>query len=587
MESGDGNTVEAGLAHHRAGRLAEAAEVYRRVVDADPTNADALHYLGVIASQKGDQAASVDLITRAIALKSDAPKFHNNLGVALRELKRFAEAEASFRRALELNPDFIDAENNLAGLLSSQNRHAQAVEAFRKILKRNPNFADGWNQLGVALKETKAPEEAARCFREVIRLAPNNVIGHVNLASALNDLKHFADAEEASRTALRIQPDEPNSLANLAAALLGQLRVFESLEIAEKLLRLKPDDAASHLAVALAAYSLGRLEPALDEFNRVVELNPDHASAHFCRGNILLLRGKLAEGFAEYEWRVRVPQMSHLHRALPKPRWTGEPLNGRRILVHAEQGAGDTFNFVRYLPLIAARGGKVLFQCQDNLVRLLQSAPGAVSVFGESETPPAYDVEAPLMSLPFILGTILETIPAQPAFQPAGVRSVVLPEGKGLKVGLVWAGNPTHSNDRNRSMALTLFEPLLEVEGVDFFSLQVGPRAADRAQLKRPERLHDLSGQLKDYIVTADVLRQLDLVISVDTSVVHLAGVLGRPVWTLLPFVPDWRWMLEREDSPWYPTMRLFRQRREGDWPEVVKRVVAELGKLREAGRTG
>ena len=582
MDSGEGTTVEEGLALHRAGRLPEAAAVYERVVARDPSNADALHYLGVIASQQGEQQRSVELISRAIALKPDQPKFHNNLGVALRELKQLPEAQAAFSRAIGLNPAFNDARNNSAGLLMLLGRTAEAIAQYRELLAAQPDFADGWNQLGVAFKETKSPDEAARCFREVIRLAPNSMIGHVNLASALNDLKRHGEAESASRAALGLQPDEPNALANLAAALLGQFRATESLAVAESLLRLKPDDSASHLAVALATHSLGDCDRALAAFTHVTTLKPDHASAHFCRANILLLQGRLAEGFAEYEWRSRVPQMSHLHKALPRPRWKGEPLGGRRILVHAEQGAGDTFNLMRYLPLVAARGGPVLFQCQGNLVRLLNRIGGATAVFCESEAPPAYDVEAPLMSLPFIFGTTLETIPGQPPLAPHAGRVVALPETGSMKVGLVWAGNPTHSNDRNRSMALALFEPVLALEGIDFFSLQVGPRSADRNQLPQPDRLKDLSGQLEDYTTTAGVIQQLDLVLSVDTSVVHLAGVLGRPVWTLLPFVPDWRWLLERADSPWYPTMRLFRQRREGDWPEAIRRVCAELEILRD-----
>jgi len=581
MDSGEGTTVEEGLALHLAGRLPEAAAVYERVVAGDPSNADALHYLGVIASQQGDQERSLELISRAIALKPDQPKFHNNLGVALRELKRLPEAQAAFSRAIALNPALNDARNNSASLLMLLGRTAEAIALYRELLAAQPDFADGWNQLGVAFKETKSPDEAARCFREVIRLAPKSMIGHVNLASALNDLKRHWEAESASRAALGLQPDEPNALANLAAALLGQFRAAESLAVAESLLRLKPDDSASHLAVALATHSLGDCDRALAAFTHVTTLKPDHASAHFCRANILLLQGRLAEGFAEYEWRSRVPQMSHLHKALPRPRWKGEPLGGRRILVHAEQGAGDTFNLMRYLPLVAARGGSVLFQCQDNLTRLLNRTRGATAVFGESEAPPAYDVEVPLMSLPFIFGTTLETIPEQPPLTPHAGRVVALPETGSIKVGLVWAGNPTHSNDRNRSMALPLFEPVLAMEGIDFFSLQVGPQSADRNQLPQPDQLKDLSGQLEDYTTTASVIQQLDLVLCVDTSVVHLAGVLGRPVWTLLPFVPDWRWLLGREDSPWYPTMRLFRQRREGDWPEVIQRVKTELQILR------
>jgi tetratricopeptide (TPR) repeat protein len=580
MDQTAGATVEEGLNHHRAGRLAQAVAAYEQVLALQPDQPDALHYLGVIASQQGDQQKSVDLITRAISRNPTAPKYHNNLGVALRELGRLEEARKSFERAVELNPDFHDARNNLATVLDRMGRTAEAIPLWRELLAAKPDFADGWNQLGVALKDLPDPEEPVRCFREVVRLSPKSHIGLVNLSAALNTCGRHREALDSALAALRIVPDLPEGLSNQSLALCALDRNDEALQVAQRLAALHPDQACAHMAMATASKSLGHYAEVFDAYRRVLELQPDHAVAHFDLALHQLLCGRLAEGFAEYEWRIRVPQLAHFHQKPACARWRGEPLGGRRILIHAEQGAGDTLQFIRYLPMVKERGGTVLFGPQESLVRLLRHAPGAAGIFAPGEALPPFDVEAPLMSLPHIFGTNLDTIPAAVPYLPVPACAArVLPEKTrpAPRVGLVWAGNPQHKNDARRSMSVEELEPLLALEGVEFFSLQAGPRSKDRTRLRRPERLTDLSGRLTDYTVTADILQQLDLLISVDTSVVHLAGALGRPVWTLLPMVPDWRWLLEREDSPWYPTMRLFRQKKAGDWAEVIDRVKQSL----------
>ena len=580
MDSGEGTTVEEGLALHRAGRLPEAAAVYERVVAGDPSNADALHYLGVIASQQGDQQRSVELISRAIALRPDAPKFHNNLGVALRELKRLPEAECAFRSAIALQQDFGDALRNLALVLDLLGRPADCVPLWRRLLSTTPAFADGWNRLGVALQETGRLDDAVLAFSEVARLAPQSHIGHANLAGALNLLGRHAESLYAADHALMLAPETPEALSARATSLCLLGRRAEALETAHQLIAAHPQRTAGHLALACVQKAEARFEDLIGTYRRVLELEPDNAVVHFDKGMNHLLLGQFTEGWAEYEWRNRVPKLRQLIGEIPCPRWKGEPLHGRTILVHAEQGVGDTFQFIRYLPLVGARGGKLVFVSQAGLPDFIRTVLPDVDVFAPGEPVPPFHCEAPLMSLPLVFGTDMESIPGPlPITRPID-GPFAIPRSNRLKAGLVWAGDPAHSNDRNRSMALALFEPLLEVEGVDFFSLQVGPRAADRNRLKRPELLKDLSGQLKDYTATAGVMRQLDLVISVDTSAAHLAGVLGRPVWTLLPFVPDWRWLLGREDSPWYPTMRLFRQRRDGDWHEAIGRVAQKLARI-------
>ncbi len=577
----DGNTVEEGLALHRAGRLPEAAAVYERVVAGDPANADALHYLGVIASQQGDQLRSVELLARAISLKPGAPKFHNNLGVALRELKRLPAAEAAFRSAIALDPDFGDALRNIALVLDLLGRPADCVPLWQRVLSITPDFADGWNRLGVALQETGLLGDAVQAFKEVVRLAPSSHIGLANLAGALNKTGRHTESLEAADLALKIAPETPEALSARANSLCLLGRRTEALESAERLVAIHPEAAAGHLALACIQKAEARFEDLIATYRRVLELEPDNAVVHFDKGMNHLLLGQFDEGWTEYEWRQRVPRLRQLISKVPCPRWNGEPLHGRTILIHAEQGVGDTLQFLRYLPRIQERGGKVVFVSQPGLRSFIRATWPDIDTFGPGEPLPPFHCEAPLMSLPLVFGTDLDSVPNPLPIERPIEGPVSIPKSARLKLGLVWAGDPAHSNDHNRSMALDLFEPVLGIGGIDFFSLQVGPRSADRSQLRSPERLEDLSARLDSYTATASLMRQLDLIISVDTSAAHLAGVLGRPVWTLLPFVPDWRWLLDREDSPWYPTMRLFRQRREGDWSEVIQRVGSELKTLR------
>ncbi len=376
--------------------------------------------------------------------------------------------------------------------------------------------------------------------------------------------------------------------------LRNQGRLDEAVASIQRALALAPDLVEAHINLGNARKSQRKVDEAAEAYTRALSLDPANPEAHWNFAQVLLLMGRLGEGWAEYAWRTKCEEFSAVNWNFKQPLWDGSDLNGRTVLLYAEQGFGDTIQFLRYLPMVAAqgaaKGGGVILQCPAPLTRLFEAAPAAAGIQLVTEigdTP--FDLQAPLHTLPGLFATTLDTIPADvPYLRPPGDTPPALDSSGGLKVGLVWGGDPKHKNDANRSLGFERFTPLLDMEGVDFYSLQVGERGGDirnnQALGGLEGKITDLGKGLSDFADTAAAVGQLDLVITVDTSVAHLAGALGAPVWTLLPWVPDWRWLLDRDDSPWYPTMRLFRQPAAGDWDAVIGEVGAALRDQAEGG---
>ncbi len=401
------------------------------------------------------------------------------------------------------------------------------------------------SNLGVALYELKDYEEAARAQRKAIAAKPDFAEAHSNLGNALHALRRFDEAIAAYRRAIELRPNFADAWANLGTTL----------------------------------HHSGSFEEGLSVLRRAVALAPHHANAHSGLGILLLMRGDLAEGWDEYEWRLRSTERKGPR--FPEQPWQGEILAGKHIYVQAEQGFGDTLQFARYLPPLAARAGKVTLRVHQQLLTLLRESLPGITVLGDRGDPAHYDCDAVLLSLPRLFKTRLETIPAEVPYLrlPADVAerwNRRLAKTASLKVGIVWAGNPEHVNDTRRSIDMKLLEPVLAVKGASFASLQYGPRSADLKKVNN-RAIEDLAPDFTDFVETAGAVAALDLVITVDTSVAHLAGALGKPVWVLLPWVTDWRWLLNREDNPWYPTMRLFRQRKGEDWSRVLAHMSSEL----------
>jgi len=492
----------------------EAEALCLEAVGQDPEIAVAWQVLAQISIQKKDLKTAADRLDTAAALDPGDAQTHFVLGDILTRLERQDEAMEAFRAAAGAKPDMIAAHMALARLLTLAGQPDQAADTYRRILELKPSDGQSWNNLGVLLKQQEKFDEAEDCYRRAAEATPNLVEPWSNLGDVLTDQGKLDDAVAAYDTAISVDATAP-----------------------------KP---------------------------------------RFRRGCISLLRGDFTEGWKEYEWRWNALGVAPLPPgAGDQPQWDGGELKGKTILLWSEQGLGDTLQFIRYAPLVAARGGRVIVLGQPPLVDLLRTVDGVESVFAPDGPLPGYDMHAPLMSLPLLFGTTLENIPAStPYFSVATDRLAgAVPKADGnLRIGLVWSGNTQNKLDRFRSVEPAALRPLLERGHAHFYSLQVGPAAQDLGrdgELAR--RITDLSGHLGNFLDTAAVIRQLDLVISVDTAVAHVAGALGAPIWLMTPWLPDFRWLLDRADSPWYPSMRLFRQNKRGEWGDVVKAMAHAL----------
>ena len=394
----------------------------------------------------------------------------------------------------------------------------------------------------------------------------------------------YGAAAEVYRRALSLQPVSAYTVYGLGYLLERQGDLAAAAESYRLVLRHAPDLVEAHLHLGITQLLQGNVGSAAECFKRVRELAPENSEARTFLGYVHLLEGNLPLGWSEHEYRWRTPHFLRDRRKLPQPLWKGEPLKGSRILLRAEQGLGDTLQFVRYVPLVAARGGNVVLEVQTRLQRLLARSPGAAEVIRRGEALPEVDWQCPLMSLPLAFATDLNSIPAEiPYVQPDPAQIAAWGQrlaGNSLRIGLAWGGSPTFPYERWRSIPLEQLAPLTQLEGTTFYSLQMGPQAGQVKQLGSRVRLIDLQDEQQDLADTAAIVANLGLVISIDTSVAHLAGAMGKPVWILLHKSPDWRWLLEREDSPWYPTARLFRQSTLGNWQDVVARVDRELREL-------
>jgi tetratricopeptide (TPR) repeat protein len=531
-----------------AGRMAEVERACIEVLLIDTRHADALYLLGMVGYATGRFAMAERMIRRAIAINGRQAFYHCNLGNALRAQGKADESAACFQRALQIQPDHAEACYNLGNILLAKKNFDEAGEYYRRALAVKPDYADAWCNLGSALRAQDKVDEAAECFRRALALTPNNA-----------DLNY-----------------------NLGDTLHAQGKVAEAVGFFRRTMALNPVHFMACNCLCNAHYDLGDLPAAIAWCDRALTLKPDYGNALMNRCLLQLLQGDYANGWRNYEvrWKVFAP------RAFTQPLWRGEPLHGAGIVLYSEQGQGDALQFLRYVPLVQAAGGKVILDLPANLLRLAAQIPGLAGLVATGEPLPPFDCRCPLLSLPLTLGTTLETIPAKVPYlavpPEAKASADALPwPATGLRVGLSWTGNPTHPKNRARSVPLEMLAPLFDLPGVHFFSLQMGPAAAELAALKA--RITDLAPVTGDMADTAAQMAHLDLIISIDTSIAHLAGALGRPLWVLLSKVPDWRWLLDREDSPWYPSARLFRQSRPGDWQPVIERV--RTGLLEMAAR--
>jgi tetratricopeptide (TPR) repeat protein len=505
--------------------------------------------------------------------------------VALHREGRLDEAERLYHGVLTGAPKNFDALNLLGVLMKQRGKTAEALALIDRALAVNAKSADALMNRANVLFAMRRFAEALAGYDKALALKPDDARLVSNRGNTLCELKRPAEAVAAFDRALALVPGDPDILNNRANALLTLNRAAEALDCCDRALAVRPRDPQTLVNRGNALTDLCRPDEALASYDAAVAAAPDNAEAHWNRSLALLAKGDLARGFAEYEWRKRRPGATD-KREFTQPLWLGEgDIAGKTILLHAEQGYGDTIQFVRYAPMVAARGARIVLEVQPPLKPLFQSS--AATVVARGEPLPPFDCHCPMMSLPRAFGTTLDSIPATTPYLPAPQDRVakwrtLLSGDKPLRVGLTWSGSATHRNDHNRSIPLDALAPLFGDARIAFVSLQRDLREADRKTLRRFPQVRRLDSELNDFADTAAVISLLDLVISVDTGVAHLAGALAKPVWLLLPFIAEWRWLDGRDDSPWYPTARLFRQQNVGDWAGVMTRVHGELSRLQE-----
>jgi tetratricopeptide (TPR) repeat protein len=544
-------------------RRAEAARLCQRVWAAKPEQIDILCQLGALYNQLGDLQAALLCYQRAEAIQTAVPAVQFGLGTALDALGRKPEALDYYDRAIALRPDYLEALNNRGIVLHALGRHDDALRSYDRALTLQPEYVIAIYNRGNLHRHTNRPAEALADYDRALVLRPNFMEAMNNRGVALQLLSRHAEALEAHDRALTLRPNDADALNNRASALLILNRHAE----------------------AQACY------------DRALTAQPNWADAHFNSACCRLALGDFSRGWAEFEWRLKMPSSEIARRDMPQKPWRGGAVRpGKTILLWGEQGFGDTLQFCRYVPLVASRANIVL-QVPQPLLRLLCSLPGGGQITAQEQPPSRFDLHCPLMSLPYALGTTLTTIPNRVPYLEANPADVATWRGRlagltGLRVGIVWAGNPRASEpmlrsvDHRRSCGLEHLLPLALVDGVDLVSLQKDAAAAQARTPPDGMVIHDWTDRLRDFADTAALIETLDLVISVDTAVAHLAGALGKQVWVLSRFDACWRWLIDREDSPWYLTARIFRQPRPGDWASVVGRVAGELRKM-VSGRTG
>ncbi|MEK0187483.1 tetratricopeptide repeat protein, partial [Microcoleus anatoxicus] len=564
--------------YHQAGRLLEAESLYRQVVALYPESANVLCLLGIAVRQQGKMAESIAFYEQAIAQQPDFVEAHLNKAHVLLDLGEHQRAIASYEQVLQIAPHTALAHKNIGWLKQQQGDTNAAISYYQTALKLEPTWSEIAHNLGNLFKEQGQTQAAIACYQKALETNPDLINTIIALGTVWQQQGEFQAAIDCYQQALKLDSNNAECVNNIGAGYHEQGKIQLAISYYQQALKLKPDliDAINNLGHAFV--DIGQFKSAFSCHCRALELQPENSTAHVEFALSLLLFGDLRRGFAEYEWRWRTSQLQP--RQFTQPVWDGSSLQGKTILLHVEQGFGDSIQFIRYAPMLYSQGAKVILVCYPELMRLFSTVAGVEYLSLNFKDLPAFDVHAPLMSLPYILGTTLETIPANiPYLAPPAECKFALASDAKLKVGIVWAGNPKRRKNAQRSCNLSDFMQFLDVPGIAIYSLQKNLSEGDRALLHQ-HLVPDLSPHLNDFADTASAISQLDLVISVDTSVAHLAGALGKPVWVLLSFAPDWRWLLDREDNPWYPTARLFRQSQPENWQGLFEDVKGALSLL-------
>jgi len=578
---------DAAVARYRAGDPAEARELLERFLEAAPDHAAAWHLLGVLRANAGDREAARAALERAAGLDPRNIETQLNLARVLQQLGANREAAAAFRQALAVDPSSLAAAEGAVECLWRERRYAEALEPVRRLVALQPGATGPARKLLGALRAARKFPDAEREARALLARHPEQLDVLIDVAGVLRDCGRADEAVELARRAVAMAPRSVEAHINLGAALSDREDLDGAAAAFLKVLDLKPDSAEVQANLGAVRYRQGNTDAAIACYRAALKSSPDNLNAHWNLSHALLQKGEYREGWAEYEWRWKTEKAALVaeRRNLPWPRWEGGPVAGKSVFVYTEQGFGDGIQFARYVPLLAAAGARVTLETQKELERLFRSLGGVERLVARGATISGVELQVPIMSLPLAMGTTLANLPAAVPYLAAEPEAAARWRERlaGLprpRVGLCWKGGRKFAADHLRSLSASMLAPLLGVREAGFVALQkeLGPEELAAAGLSGLRRVAD---ELTDFAETAALIANLDLVIAVDTSVAHLAGALGKPLWVMLPEPPDWRWLRGRRDSPWYPTAQLFRQPAPGDWAAVVAAVARALGAFR------
>jgi tetratricopeptide (TPR) repeat protein len=569
------------LDHHQSGRFAEAEAGYQHVLGKQPDHVDALHYMGVLLHQRGDNEGAAKLLDRALSLALDASACWSNRGLVAAAQDDLTLAVECYERALSIDPDFENARNNLGVALQKQMRFDEAIGQYETLIAQSPGNLEARSNLGVTLASAKRYEDALAVYRETLARYPDHATARFGAANALREIKRYDEAVAELKLVLAQRPDHFEAWVNLGTS-LGFSGHFEEAEQAYRTALTLRDDPKIHVCVGAAIGSQGKFLEEEAYYLHALDMQPDLADAKHNLALLSLRRGEFEKGWALHE--IRWSSSKYVKPVVPGvAEWKGESLDGRTLLLVGEQGHGDQIQFARYATALAGMGAIVDMWVPEAIVELVRSVKGVRNVFSTGSSL-GYDFWAPTMSVAHHLSkTLPEPLADVPYMSVSSERVGTWPgrvsrlARKRRKIGIVWAGSPTFGNDQFRSMPLSAFAPLADIPKTAWFSLQKGPAREQLTAGEPPMKLYDLTDKLQSFADTAALIEQLDLVITVDTAVAHVAGAIGKPVWLLLPANWDWRWMMNRDDSPWYPSARLFKQTRLGHWDEPIAAVKAAL----------
>ncbi len=609
-----------GLIAYQSGNFLLSVQLISQAIEINPTSPIPYSNIGLALKELKQFKAAVESYKRAIALKPDYAEAHNNLGVALQELKQFDAAVESFqkavaikpdyaeaffncsvallalqqfgavvqkcRQAITIKPDYAEAYNNLGQAQQALCQISDAIESYGRALAIKPGFSGAHNNLGTALYKIDRIESALEHYSKAITIKADYAEAYNNRSVALFSLKQFESAAQDCRKAISVKPDYAEAYNNLAVALHALKHFDAAIDNYNKAIAFKPDYVDAYCNLGITLQEIKRIDAAIDVYNRAITDYPHHVKAHWNLSLALLLLGRFDEGWPLYEWRWKTEEFVNNLRSFDQPLWLGkESLHGKTILLYSEQGLGDTIQFCRYAKLVSSLGARVVLEVPRELMGLLRHLDGIDALVEKSATPlPAFDVQCPLLSLPLAFNTRLESIPSGQSYLRSDPDKVshwrnILGEKTKPFVGLVWSGSTGHKNDKNRSITLSQLLPYLP-HHCDYVSLQKDLRDVDKAVLESQSPIRHYGELLNDFTDTAALCDVMDIIVTVDTSIAHLSAALGKKTLILLPYVPDWRWLLDRTDSPWYPTAQLYRQQAIGNWENTFQQLHSTLNQL-------